>query len=133
MLFDHNDRVAEVPPPTFVSGWNPQLRALLKFSNKANGGVNTLFLTLYPFKQQPEPFFDHCIAIQNNNLSKGGLWSFLVSSFLLKVWAIYLFEIRLCTQWHPLFIMFTPYQKSNVSLRHNNLPLLHLRPRICRI
>lgn len=47
MLFDHNDRVVEVPPPTFVSWWNLWLGTLLKFSNKGKEGV-TLFVTLHP-------------------------------------------------------------------------------------
>lgn len=54
MLFHHNDTVAEVPPPTFVLGSNPQLGTLLKFSNKATGGVNTLSSPFILHKQQPE-------------------------------------------------------------------------------
>lgn len=97
-------------------GWNPRLRTLLKFSNKANGGVNTLFFALHPFRAAA---WNQSIAIPKNNLSKGG--SFLLpidqqTSFL-EIKAVYLVKIIYAVS--TLFIMFIPYQNSNVSLEPN--------------
>lgn len=55
MLFDHNDRLVEVPSSCSLSspGWNPLLRTQVFLSNKwvgvrrgKRGALNTLFLTL---------------------------------------------------------------------------------------